>query len=637
MNVPASVFFRSYVIWSAACVATGWGLSLCHALTRAGYAVILPLVLAGLAWLLKEEMPKMPCVHRRGLWVFIKRFHRPLPLIFLSVVAIALIGGTIYAPNNFDALTYRLTRMLNWQASGQWFWIPTFNGRMNFSGAGWEWIAMPFMVLTHSDRGMFLINALGFALMPGLLFSIFRQLGVARRAAWTWMWLLPLAYGFATQAGSIGNDLTGTLLILLSVHFALRARHSGCASDVGCALLAAALLTGVKLSNLPLALPCLVAVWPALGQLRKNLTGSLVVAALAIVISAVPIMVLNYLNTDGWGGDPQNKYNMQVKNPLAAFCGNAFLLAEQSLAPPVLPFSAKINQGLLDALPGSLKEQYPRLTGTKINELPGEEGAGLGLGVTLPLLIVLGASIGKFKRNGSNLKFRLLPPVVLAAWIATLFYLAKIGSEAGPRLLLPYYPLAIIPLLLLPAQQSLLRLRSWRIFLGLLALMVLPVLILSVSRPLWPAQSISKRLAAARPENKLLQRLATTYDTYARRNDVLAPLRHGLPDEALEIGFIAGSNDTDYSLWRPFGQRKVKYLRHDSYHFLQAPEQTEWVVVKQNIWPEISPIPLPEWAQAHHAKITLVQPVTALVSWGAENWCLLYFEKASGPAAAASH
>ena len=25
--------------------------------------------------------------------------------------------------------------------------------------------------------------------MPGLLFSVFRQVGVARKVAWTWMWI----------------------------------------------------------------------------------------------------------------------------------------------------------------------------------------------------------------------------------------------------------------------------------------------------------------------------------------------------------------------------------------------------------------------------------------------------------------
>ena len=214
--------------------------------------------------------------------------------------------------------------------------------------------------------------------------------------------------------------------------------------------------------------------------------------------------------------------------------------------------------------------------------------------------------------------------------------MAKMGSEAAPRLMLPYYPLAILPLLLLPAQAILLRRRAWRVLLVLLALGVFPVLILSVSRPLWPAQSISKKLAQAHPANALLQRLATTYETYAYRNDFLAPIRAGLPADATEIGFIAGDNDTDYSLWRPLGRRQVKYLRADLRHFLAQPDVCEWVVIKENVWPDISPVPLAIWAAAHHATIVLTLPITELVSWGPENWCLLHFEKPAGASPTAS-
>ena len=323
---------------------TGWALSGLHELNAGGYAVALLLFAAGAGlWLKRTGVAIFPRGAGRKLF---RRGRRPLPAVYLSVAALVLLGGALYAPTNFDALTYRLPRLLNWLDAGHWGWIPTCNERMNYSGVAWEWIALPILTLTHSDRGMFLINALGFLLMPGLLFSISRQLGVARKVAWTWMWLLPLAYGYVTQAGSIGNDLTGAWLCLLSIYFGLRARRSGSVAEVWTALLAAALLTGVKLSNLPLALPCLVAVWPALGQLRKHLAGSLAAAGLAVVVSALPIMGLNWLNTGSWNGDPQNKYQMQMANPVAGLLGNGFLLAEQSLVPPVMPGSNRINHRL---------------------------------------------------------------------------------------------------------------------------------------------------------------------------------------------------------------------------------------------------------------------------------------------------
>ncbi|MEI9863105.1 MAG: hypothetical protein WDN00_00810 [Limisphaerales bacterium] len=215
------------ILWLAGLVwlnLAGWLLAALHQLNPAGYALMLlpGFFLAG-AWLKKNPPP--PFRPQK----FVRRFRRPLPFFFLLVTILVFLGGVLYAPNNFDALTYRLPRMLNWLAAGHWFWIPTINERQNVSGVVWEWIAMPMLALTRLDRGLFLINAIGFLLMPGLLFSIFRRLGVARRVAWTWMWLVPLAYGYATQAGGIGNDLTGTVLLLLSVYHGLRARQFRCA------------------------------------------------------------------------------------------------------------------------------------------------------------------------------------------------------------------------------------------------------------------------------------------------------------------------------------------------------------------------------------------------------------------------
>ena len=220
-----------------------------------------------------------------------------------------------------------------------------------------------------------------------------------------------------------------------------------------------------------------------------------------------------------------------------------------------------------------------------------------------------------------------MSPVGLAAWVSALFFMLKMGSEADARLMLPYYPLAIIPILLLPAQNRLLHFRAWRILLVLAALSVLPAVVLSPARPLWPAQKISERLARQHPDNPALQRLATVYSAYAHRNDALAPLRDRLPDGARKIGFVADVDDSDYSLWRPFGRRKVVSLRDDDHPFVQLPDDVEWIVVKQEIWPEACPVSLETWAAEHHAKIVLSVPIVELVSSGPETWCLLHIEK----------
>jgi hypothetical protein len=639
---------KAIPIWICCCAylnCAGWTLSALHQLNAAGYGAALAIfIVAAFIWKRSREgrevgkggefQPSIPsrCSRDIDFKKYLRRFRRPLPAIFLLVAVLIFLGGVLYAPNNYDALTYRLPRMLNWLAAGHWFWIPTVNERMNYSATAWEWMAMPLLALLRSDRSLFLINALGFLLMPGLLFSVFRQLGVARKVAWTWMWILPLAYGCATQAGSIGNDFTGALFCLMSVHCGLRARRSGQASDIWLAALAAALMTGVKLSNLPLLLPCLVAIWPALGQLRKNLAGSVVVAGIAVVVSAAPTIVLNQAHTGSWNGDPQNLAQVQVKSPGAALLGNSLLVLQQSLMPPVLPAAQKVDGWLDRQLPASwrhlLEEGFPRYSGNHLNELPQEEAAALGLGVTLLLLTAIGATVCGLGRAGSRRgAMAALSPVGLAAWVSAFFFMLKMGSEADARLMLPYYPLVIIPILLLPAQNHLLHFRAWRILLVLAALSVLPAVVLSPARPLWPAQKISERLARQHPGNPSLQRLATVYSAYAGRNDALAPLRAGLPDGILKIGFFAGSNDTDYSLWRPFGSRQIEYLQTGAARPVLVPDDVEWIVIKRAAWTEAGGVPLETWAAQHHAKITLSAPIVTLVAWGEQDWCVLHIEK----------
>ena len=617
-------------IWLCAYLGcAGWLLSAIHSLTPTGYAVALPVGLAVLFALRGKIREGFPLRNGCGNFRRFRRFRRPLPALFLFLTFLIFTGGLLNAPNNYDALTYRLPRMLNWLSAGHWFWIPTINDRLNYSTTAWEWIAMPLLALTRSDRGLFLINALGFLLMPGLLFSVCRQAGVARKVAWTWMWILPLAYGYATQAASVGNDFTGAVFCLASVHFGLRARHSGRVSDVWLAGLAAALMTGSKLSNLPLLLPCLVAVWPALGKLRKNLAGSAAVAGLAVVVSAAPTIVLNQLHTGCWNGDPKNQAGLASKSPGTALLGNSLLLVQQSLMPPLLPAAQKVSGWLDRQLPASwhevLREKFPRYYLTHLNELPQEEASALGLGITALLLTAIGATVWGLGRSGAIRGLTpALSPVGLAAWVSALFLMLKMGSEADPRLMLPYYPLAIVPMLLLPAQDRLLRFRGWRILLLLAGASVLPAVILSPARPLWPAKEISERLAREHSDSAALQRLATVYAAYANRNDALAPLRSRLPDTARTVGFVADTDDSDYSLWRPFGARTVVYLRDDSHSSVTLPNGVEWIVVKERIWPQASDVPLEAWAAQHQANLVLSVPVLTLVGRGEETWCLLH-------------
>jgi hypothetical protein len=177
---------------------------------------------------------------------------------------------------------------LHWLTEGHWHWIHTPNYRMNNRACGFEWLTAPLLLFTKSDRSLFLINFLSFLLLPGLVFSVFTRLGVRSRVAWYWMWLLPTGYNFLLQAGSVANDTFPTVYALAALDFGLRAWGSRRGSDLWLSVLAAALLTGAKASNLTLLLPWAIVVLPLLPRLLRRPVAALVLLLLAAAVSFCP-------------------------------------------------------------------------------------------------------------------------------------------------------------------------------------------------------------------------------------------------------------------------------------------------------------------------------------------------------------
>src|ERR1700691_2489208 len=100
----------------------GWVLSAIHQLNAGGYAIVLLLWFASLfIWKQKTSAQIFPCPGHK----FRRRFRRPFPLAFLILAAMAFLGGVLHPPTNYDALAYRVPRVLNWLAANQWHWIHT--------------------------------------------------------------------------------------------------------------------------------------------------------------------------------------------------------------------------------------------------------------------------------------------------------------------------------------------------------------------------------------------------------------------------------------------------------------------------------------------------------------------------------
>ena len=553
-----------------------------------------------------------------------------LPLCFAALAILIFIGGAIYPPDNYTGLTYRAGRVLQWLAHGGWFWIHTTDFRMNDRACGIEWLSAPVLLFTHSTRGLFLINFLPFLLLPGLIFSVFTRLGVRARVAWHWMWLLPTGYTFLLQAGGMANDTFPAVYALAAMDFALRARKSrhlspgACRSHLWHSFLAAALLTGAKATNLPLLLPWAILIFPLVPLLREKLALTALVALIAAAVSFLPTAILNVHFLGDWSGLSIERAGMDMKNPLVGIWGNAFLILLDNFAPPLFPFAGWWNQHALAALPHFISA--PMTANFEpgflwLGELPTEDWAGIGFGISLLLAVSVARNIHSSANPARTAAF-CFPPfafVLLAPWIALLAFCLKSGMVTPGRLVAPYYPLLLPALLIGAGQSHIVRRRWWQALAGGSVILALVVLALSPDRPLWPAQSVLSRLTAQHPDRHLISRALNVYAVYATRPDPLAGVRALLPKDVKAVGFIGAEDDCDISFWLPLGSRRVEHflLSDPPERFRQA--GIEYAVVG-GLNLQLRGTTLDAWLQKTGAQLVARTNATLKVSERPQEW-----------------
>jgi hypothetical protein len=389
------------------------------------------------------------------------------------------------------------------------------------------------------------------------------------------------------------------------------------------------LLTGVKASNLPLLLPIAWAMAPGLSLLKERLAGSIGILLLSLMISFVPTAALNYHYSGDWTGDPANVDKLKIQEPLAGILGNGLQLGLQSLEPPFLPVAHAVENWLWDRFPDSLRailmKGFPRFV-IGFRELPQEESAGVGIGITVMAFASIifawryrrrhqAVPLTSIQRSGMTLG--------LLTWAALLVFMAKMGSEATSRLIAPYYPLLLLPFLLNPAQNVLVVHRAWYNTLGVCASIVaLVAVILTPSRPLWPAETFFDWAAQHFPSNSLVTRAQTTYSVYRCRNDVFASLRNSIPDSVQVIGLIEGTDDPETSLWRPFGVRRVVDVRECN---RIKETQLGWLVVKNSEIGNGSDQDFQKWLQRDGGVVVSQRDITEKAARGPETWTVVHF------------
>lgn len=614
-------YLRIWILLSAFASTAGWALSGLKALNLAGYGVALPVFLGIVILLRRQVFQDWKQPTRRRL---IARFRRPLPALFLLLACLVFVGGLIHPPSNYDALTYRVPRVLYWLQDGHWSWIHTPNMRMNDRSCGFEWLMAPLILFTRSLRGLFLINFIPFLLLPGLLFSVYTRLGISRRVAAAWMWLIPAGYSFLLQAGSIGNDAFAAVYALAAVDLALRAAKSRSFFEAALSLIAVALLGGAKSGNLPLTLPWLIAFLPAVPLLLRRPALSALALLLCAAVSFLPTAILNQYYCGDWTGfvlEPA----LGTHHPWLGILGNSLVLVVGNLVPPVFPLAQAWNTHFQGWLP----EGFGRLLFSSfepgfhaLGEIPVEENAGLGFG--LCMLLLVSWATGMFwpppttkRTDGSPWQRRLF---LAGAAVALLVFFAKSAMSTLPRLVAAYYPVLIPALIASPAQTFLVRKLWWQRLAFALTLLAIPVIVMAPARPLWPANACLSEVPPS--AGKIWQRAKDVYATYGRRSEILAPLRTQLPADCKVVGFLGTGDNSPVALWWPLGSRRVEYvLQQDSPEQIRARGIQILIINGEELMVEGDSIE--QWLQRCHAEVICSRPITSLVRLGPKPWYLV--------------
>ena len=622
-------------------VILGWLLSAVGHLELRGYLVAgIPAATVVVLLSFRRRSSRQGFFNFRRVAVWWNR-KRPLPLLYLGTFALVVLGSLLHEPNNFDGLCYRAPKVLFWLQQHRWNWISS-PYPINQTLPNYEWLTVPIFLATGGFHGTVIINWIAYLLIPPLFFSLLRALGAGGRMACDWMWLFPSGYIITMLAGGIGNDLLGLAAILAGLHFAKRFVASGKGGFLLDALLAAGFCTGVKLSNLPLPAFVLILLWRERQRLLTNraaLAGGIVFGTLASAV--IPLLLNRAYSGSILGRNPEDI----VSNPVAGWVGNALMMFMAAIAPPILPGASQAN-ALLEKVLGNglgswLQSHYGKFT-FKLSELPQEEGGGLGLGITLGVILCL-VLWARSRRGGPSSvalpgwRARSLPGTVpavacgggallrrvdarpagsaaLRPWQWALYWgclgfglvviTAKLGTGPSvPRNLLPWFPLLLGPVLVFLGCRECASSRLWRVSAPLIFLSVVPAVLLTPSRPLVPARALVGLAERAHFGAAAVERLRIVYQVYSQRADPFIAIRRVIPPSVEVIGLISDGRESTAAWFKPFGHRWPVYLLSAAeVDAARGSGRVRYVVVKEPCCEEYFKMQPARWFERFHAR-----------------------------------
>ena len=590
---PARFAIAALVAAAGTVVAVFIALSLVDELTR-GWILLGQVVVAALslaAWVLAGRPAPA-----RGYARAFREAARAAPghpavavLAGLVVVALAvqLFMAIAVAPNNWDSMTYHLSRAAYWlqNHSATQFFPGTI--RQNGAPPNAEMLQAWTMAITGTDRFAQVVQWLALVGLATAIYGGARLLGFARPAAVFAAALFAAMPQPILQATTTQNDLIVTFFIAAATLFAVSGLRSGSRGELAVAGAAAGLAIGTK-GTAAVAAPSLGLLLAAAAWRYRPSAATVATAAALIVAGLAALASFNYAlnvkNTDSLLGGAGARVNARERvvvpprpgtSPVGAIAlsGRGF---RQKLVRDVWAFvdMPDVSMNWLSlAIERPTRAlfrdvQQPNYFYFTVDHSVSEDGSAfgpVGFLLFLPLLVYMA------------LRLR-APPARRLVALAALLYLLVFAAGTGwnqwvGRVLIPMVALGA-PLL------AALYARTWTrgLALGLAVVGLAPCVLLNVQKPLLVQEGSANVLSIDRIGQQTIFRteLRPLYRTLDRQ----------LPGQP--IGFVGSEDAWDYPL---FGEHRERRVERMTAQQAENPELVRRKGLRAIVWGQVGAPP----------------------------------------------
>lgn len=546
-------FLAASLVWGLLLTAITEFLSLFRQITFSAVLGLwlLSLVVAVIVYIRLGGSVKGPTT--RSLFAGLSPFERSLLAALAFIAAVIAIIAWISPPNNWDSLTYHMSRVAHWIQNKSVANYPTNILRQLHQNPQAEFTILNVQILTGSDR---LANLIQWFSMIGSMVGVSllaKQFGASLRGqifAAVVAATIPMGI---LQGSSTQNDYVVAFWLVCLVYYAMLLKADGnplYALATGASLGLAILTKGTAYLY---AFPFMVWVGVSLIKSRhaKALTPIALIALTSLVVNAGHD-TRNYQLYGNPIGPGQEGGSFKYENEtftISSAASNVIRNVGLHAGTPFNEVNAALENGIyqlhrvIGIDPNDRRTTWPRTEFHVARPSSHEDLAGN------PLHLVLIAACIPFlflqRRNNRDARYYSL--CLLAAFLLFSVYLK--WQPWHSRLQLPLFVLwaPVIGLLLSETRYR----RVANLIVVILIVGAIPSVVHNSSRPLIGERSI---IATGRAEQYFANRPAL-YDAYNRSAQILSSSR------CSDIGLISGGNDWEYPFWVLLGEHERHRFR----------------------------------------------------------------------------